>query len=213
MRRVPDLNYSINSSPPMERCACGYLLVGTESGRCPECGRSLSSGQGPPIASYRERRFGVRRDFALYRDRIMCLHKTKAGTGTWQPILLEDLSPDPTTVWERGPGFKQAWLPLATGMVIGIKGEIWHLPTSFTLPEFYLAVICLITGLIMLALTYRLVEIVRFGSTRGSPRCLLEIRKQGPDESQFDAFIAAIKPRINKREDAGDWVSLVPKKS
>jgi hypothetical protein len=70
-----DLDMENQPESIAERCACGYLLRSVASGRCPECGRNVTVGDGPPLACYRERRLELRRDFALYPDRLMVLQR------------------------------------------------------------------------------------------------------------------------------------------
>jgi len=94
-----DLDMENQPESIAERCACGYLLRSVASGRCPECGRNVTVEDGPPLACYRERRLELRRDFALYPDRLMVLQRNWSGTGHWAPIGLNDLIEKTTTVW------------------------------------------------------------------------------------------------------------------
>jgi hypothetical protein len=197
---------------PVDRCACGYALIGTESGRCPECGRNISGDGSPPIATYRERRFGIRRDFTLYQDRVMVLSRNWSGTGVWLPVRLDELSLSTTTAWIRSPMSRQCTRLLNGALTITGLAIWWQLVYGFTLRVTIACGILLLPGIALMLATYRAAEFVRFHMKEYREKVLLDIARAGPDSARFDELVGQIKSTIEtSKYRNGDWVMMVSK--
>lgn len=85
----------ISTDPITHSCSCGYTLQGMTSGRCPECGRTVTTGHAPPISRYRERRMGLSRDFTLSADSVVVRVSQLLGNVSVVSIALSRIDLDP----------------------------------------------------------------------------------------------------------------------
>ncbi|MBI5544533.1 MAG: hypothetical protein HY901_11630 [Deltaproteobacteria bacterium] len=148
-----------------------------------------------PLASYTERLLQVRRDFALYHDRVEVRASWLLGRTHCTTVLLGQLSPRTTEALIRNRWAKHSILigslAVATAVVLGRPGqEPWVQRASVL--GWLVAGFC---G-VVLALTARKVRFVRVLRPDGKPG--LDIAQAGPDAARFEEFLAALKRQVRQ---------------
>jgi hypothetical protein len=192
-----------------ELCACGYALVGTEAGRCPECGRNITADGLTPVASYREHRIGQHRNMTVYPDRVAILTQKWFSNSSWVSVPLDGLSLVTTTVWLRSSTFQKASRLCSRLLLTCAVAVVFQLMNRVSLFWLLIPVTIGLPPLLLLLATSRPTEFVRFHLREAPGHVKLDVGRLGPDNSQFDDFVAAIKKSIeaNRRKE-GDWVYL-----
>jgi hypothetical protein len=172
-------------SSPFHRRICGKW--------CPECGRALVSVQ--PIATYRESQLQRTRLFVLGANRVLVKGRQRFGADFETPVDLVTLDPEFLVVRGRGPALKPGLVSLVVGLGTGVPfftGIIEEGPLVFGL----CAIAMTLTGVVLIAVSFRKLEMVRFRSAARPELVLLDVIRSGPDRERFDDFVAALRNQI-----------------
>jgi hypothetical protein len=149
-----------------------------------------------PIATYRERLVQVRREFRLYRDRVVVQARWLSGRKYQNTIPLEGLDPKPSQARIRQRAFKRA-LPIAllaaaAAVVISRPGYEWLQPWL----KYALYGVFIVFGAVA-AISWPKVLFIRFNA-RESKKPGLDIARAGPDASNFETFVEAVRTQIRR---------------
>lgn len=146
-----------------------------------------------PLATYTERLLQVRRDFALYPDRVEVRAAWLLGKRQQTTVPLADLTARSTEFFVRNRWAKRALmlgsLAVAAAVVFGRPGQsAWAQRAS--LVGWAVAGVCAL----VFARTLRKVRFVRLLKPDG--KAGLDLAQAGPDAARFEAFLAAVRKQI-----------------
>lgn len=146
-----------------------------------------------PLATYTERLPQVRRDFALYADRVEILASWTAGKSHRARVLLADLSPKVTAILVRNRWLKKSImigaLALACAAVLS-RGDYPDFVRRTALLGWPVAALC--AGVAVICFPKR--RFARF--VRKDGKVALDICQAGPDRGRFEEFIKKIQQQI-----------------
>jgi hypothetical protein len=145
-----------------------------------------------PIAVYTERLLQVRRELALYEDRVEVDASWLLGARHHHSVKLASLGPRTTELFVRNRWVKRAImlgsLAVAAAVVLGRPDHgVWGQRISAA--AWAAAGLCAA----VVAITFRKVRFVRLLRPDGRPG--LDIAQAGPDAERFDEFVAAVRRR------------------
>ena len=150
-----------------------------------------------PIATYVERLLEVRREFALYDDRIIVRARWRMRGDFENVVKLATLKGDIEELTIRYRIYRHAgWMTTAGGLVFAMS--YYYAGGKALGVEGYLAMGTMILGSALMALTYpnRRIRFARFKSRTGHPG--LDIGCAGNDMAVFRDFVAQVRWRIPK---------------
>jgi hypothetical protein len=156
------------------------------------------------IARYYEVRPNGRRQFELFKDRLIVRSKS-ARVDSEITIILADLRPEPNRLFVRPKEFGMGLLMLMGSVVIAVLGvmvrDLAPVPNEKILLMFACAGAFFFVAMVILSKTLRKVEFLQFVSHHG--HTLLDVARSGPQRAEFDPFVQALIDRIraNQRDD------------
>lgn len=178
-------------------CVCGYPLRGS-SGRCPECGRNVTSGESAPIAHYSERRFRMTRRFTLYAGKVVVDKNVLLGNRHIVSVPLLSLAAEPSSLWVRSPLLKPGLLLCLTGIGFLVVILLGKLNQDMGPVGLWVAAIAAGVGFIMLCLGFSRTEFAQF-TLAAEGRIAVDVARSGPDSGQFDDFVTALRTAVRAR--------------
>jgi hypothetical protein len=148
-----------------------------------------------PLATYRERLLRVRRDFALYGDRVV-VHARWLPAGRYQStIRLSTLKARPRTLLIRQKEYRWAGWMLALGLLL--LAVMFYQSGGQSLPPLGVAGgIVAALGALLMWLTAGKITFVRFDPVEG--RGGLDIGCRGPDAGRFEEFVQRVSRQIGR---------------
>jgi len=146
-----------------------------------------------PIATYTERLFQVRREFALFKDRVEIQAFWLVGKRHQTIIRLSDLSVRTTEFFVRNRWAKRA---IVVAALAASAAVVFGRPTD---PEWVQRVSLLgwvvaAASVFVIAQTIRRVRFVRLLKPDGKPG--IDIAQSGPDAARFEEFVSAVKRQV-----------------
>ena len=150
-----------------------------------------------PLATYTERLLEVRREFALYDDRVVVRARWLRGRRFEHVVKLAGLEADVQGIVVRYRMYRYAGWILAIGALalavcsysarggpLGVVG--------------YLALAVAVAGAVLVAITYpnRRIPFARFSSRDG--RIGLDVGGAGNDTDSFQQFVEAVRRQVRK---------------
>jgi hypothetical protein len=157
-----------------------------------------------PLARYHEVRPNGRRQFELFKDRVI-VRSRSARVDSEITIILADLRPELNRLFARPKEFGLGLLLLFSSMVAAIVGAVSRGPApgpeSMGLVWLVAAGSFFFISLVILSKTLRKIEFIQFVSHHGHP--LLDVARAGPQRAEFDSFVQTLIDRIraNQRND------------
>lgn len=151
-----------------------------------------------PLATYSERLLEVRRDFALFPDRVV-VRARWLRKGTFESVVqLDSLSPQPREFLVRYRVHRHAsWVMalslLAFAMIVysakgAPLGPFAYLVLAISVPA---------SAVTLLTFRHRRIRFARFEARSGKGG--LDVGQAGSDPATFQAFVAATRQQIQRR--------------
>jgi hypothetical protein len=156
------------------------------------------------LARYHEVRPNGRRQFELFKDRVIVTSRS-ARLDSEITVILADLRPQPNRLLVRPKEFGLGLLMLLGSMVLAIVGTVARGaapgPNDEGLIWFACAGAFFLVSLAILSKTLRKIEFMQFVSHHGHP--LLDVARAGPQRAEYDSFVQTLIDRIraNQRND------------
>lgn len=148
-----------------------------------------------PTATYRERQIEVRRDFALYADRVEIACHWRLRQSFTATVRLDQLAPEYKLIRIRSRLYKLGMGMAFLGIVFSILSHF--MPGAGKLPGVFPASFAVgVAGIALMAFTYRPVRFARFKNSEG--RSALDVAETGPDKRQFEEFLKKIQQQIRR---------------
>lgn len=154
---------------------------------------------GQPIATYSERLLEVRRDFALYADRVVVAARWFPNRRFEHVVKLSALRGEFKEVTVRYKLNRYAGWILAVGALVYAACYYYNIDNDAMRVVGYVALGVTICGGLLVALTYpqRRLRFARFPMPSG--RIGLDISSAGNDRAVFDEFVAQVRRQIRKQ--------------
>jgi hypothetical protein len=148
------------------------------------------------LARYRERQWGLAKDYSLFADRVLMNGREFTGRSVSVSILLAQLDPNFFSYRARSKVLKN-WFALFA-VSIGFVAIIHFGRLLDALPPWvlWLARGLSLLGLVFTILALPLIEYAGFRDRRRPEVPLLVIGRVGPDRHQFESFVARIVEQV-----------------
>jgi hypothetical protein len=146
--------------------------------------------------NYTDRLFPGKRAYELRDKTIFASGTTSNGSKFEVTLEYAELNPTPERIWTRSPLF---WLGIT--IVSMASGSIFALSVFQAEDKDFLlamAYVFGVIGLVLVAASFRQIEIARFKFLAGIPA--LDICRAGPAKAQFDTFLTELKGRIEAQK-------------
>jgi hypothetical protein len=154
-----------------------------------------------PIDTYSERLLQVRRDFALYPDRVVIRARWLLGRRVEQTVQLACLSPEPRPLTIRQKAARWAGWIFALGLLILAMAE-YNRKGGAVGPLEYAGALVAAAGAALIFVTYPpKVRFVRFDAEPG--KRALDIGRAGPDKQRFEQFVQRVQKQIRQARRSG----------
>ena len=150
-----------------------------------------------PIATYRERQWGFRRDLTLFPDHVRVEARWIDGRRATDRVRLASLDPAWFTLTRRHPWCRAA---IALTLVAGGFAALIHYGRLLdALPgwSLWLAVGVAAAGILMAVATFPMTEYARFRAAGRPEVVLFDVARAGPDRDRFDRFVEQVIERID----------------
>jgi uncharacterized integral membrane protein len=150
-----------------------------------------------PLATYSERLLEVRRDFALYKDRVVVEARWFPNRRFEHVVNLSALKGQFQEILVRYRMYRYAGWILAVG-ALAYAACFYYARDLAMGPLGYVALGAAICGALLLALTYtnRRIRFARFQTKAG--RLGLDIGSAGSDSATFEAFVERVRRQISR---------------
>jgi hypothetical protein len=153
-----------------------------------------------PIAKYHERIVGlVDRTFLLLPDRVIIQGRVRANRFEI-PIALQNLNPDPGTIWSRSKHFEWALMinlltvPYAVGaLIIPILSTV---PQIVSISLWVSAFVLLLVSVSYFVTSARRIRFAQFRNVSGI--VVLDFGEVGPDKQNYDRFLQTLVEQIRR---------------
>jgi hypothetical protein len=161
------------------------------------------------LARYHEVRPNGRRQFELFKDRVI-VQSRSARVDSEITVILADLRPEPNRLLVRPKEFGMGLLMLLVSVALALIGVVASGPAPGRigngLPWFACAGGFFVVALVIFSKTLRKIAFIQFVSHTGHP--LLDVARAGPQRDEFDSFVQTLIDRIraNQKHD----VSMLP---
>ncbi len=153
---------------------------------------------GAPLATYSERLLEVRRELALYDDRVVVTARWLFRGRFRHVVPLRDLTPSPRPLLVRYRVHRYAGWVLAAGS-LGFAVIYWRAEGGPLGPFGFGALAGAAAGALLLALSFplRRLECARFVTRSGRPG--RDVGATGGDRERFQTFVAAVEQQLRRR--------------
>lgn len=150
-----------------------------------------------PLATYSERLLEVRRDFALYDDRVVVQARWFPNRRFEHVVKLATLQRDFQEITIRYRMYRYAGWILAVGALAYAACYYYAQDTTLQVVG-YVALSVAIGGAVLMALTYpiRRIRFARFPTRAG--RIGLDIGSAGNDIAAFEKFVEQVRRQIDR---------------
>ncbi|HCF60453.1 MAG TPA: hypothetical protein DFS52_20940 [Myxococcales bacterium] len=148
-----------------------------------------------PLARYTERLLQVRRELALFEDRVEIEARWLLGGTHRTTVKLSDLTPRTTELFVRNRWAKRAILvgalAVSAAVVFGRPNQEPWVQSASMVGWVVTAICAVIAGL-----SFRKIRFVRL--LRHDGKAGLDIAQAGPDALRFEDFLTAIKRQVRR---------------
>jgi hypothetical protein len=150
-----------------------------------------------PLTTYSERQIGMKRDFALYADRVIVKGENMRLMFE-TPVMLADLRPTSQKIWKRHWIFRLGLLIIFASIVPLILFVVVRLVNPRdSAAVVFLAIgsgLAIVGGTICLSARRR-IEWTQYVNQYGT-QILLDVARTGPEKDRYDEFIEALDLQI-----------------
>lgn len=144
---------------------------------------------------YTDRSLFGKRCYELRDTAIFASGTTSSGSRFEVSIDYSDLNPNPERIWLRSPLLWGGVGVVGISIVLLTALGVFQAQDKAFLTGY--AYVMAFTGVILMLMSLRKIEMVRFKSLSGVPS--LDVFKVGPMKAHFDTFIYELQSRIQKR--------------
>jgi hypothetical protein len=154
-----------------------------------------------PVSQYDEVRLNGRRQFELFKDRVIVRARTPR-IDSEITVMLANLRPEPNRLRVRPKeivfGVGLLWVAIVLAIFAMLTTGAAVNPRLWTTVWFSVAGGAFLTALVIIAKTARKIEFLQFVSHQGN--ALLDVARSGPQRHDFDAFVDALIARIRANQ-------------